>query len=194
MIVLPTGAGEPRTLPRGNISAYLFAGGWFPDGHRVVFSAAEPGHQPRTYVQDVNGGDPRAVTNEGAILIMAAGSRMISPDQHWITAVGADGILRMYPAEGGEPRSIPGLAPGDLSAGWSADGGSLYIYRPDEPTPVKVYLVNVATGQKKLWKEIVPDDPAGTSGIRLQVTPDGKSYMYAMWREVSDLYLVEGLK
>jgi eukaryotic-like serine/threonine-protein kinase len=194
MIVLPTGAGEARVLPRGNISSYLFAGGWFPDGHRIVFSATEPGHQSRTYVQDVNGGDPKAVTGEGAVLIIAAGSRMISPDQRWITAIGADNILRIYPAEAGEPRNIPGLEPLDVSAGWSADGSSLYIYRVGEPTPVKVYLVNVTTGQKKLWKEIVPADAAGTSGILLQVSPDGKSYMYDMWRELSDLYLVEGLK
>jgi hypothetical protein len=56
---------------------------------------------------------------------------------------------------------------------------------------VKVYRVNVATGLKKLWKEIVPADTAGTSGISLQVSPDGRSYMYDMWRELSDLYLVE---
>jgi len=56
MIILPIGAGESRTMPRGNISSYQFVGGWFSDGRRVAFSAAEPGHQTRTYTQDVNRG------------------------------------------------------------------------------------------------------------------------------------------
>jgi hypothetical protein len=53
----------------------------------------------------------------------------------------------------------------------------------------------VASGQRKLWKEIVPSDPAGTYGIEgLAVNPDGKSYVYNLGRGLSDLYLVEGLK
>jgi len=90
---------------------------------------------------------------------------------------------------------VPGLEPGEQPAGWSADGRSLYVYRPDTETPTKVYLVDVATGQRKLWKEIMPADPAGTYGISgLVVTPDGKSYAYDLWRILSDLYIVEGLR
>jgi hypothetical protein len=49
----------------------------------------------------------------------------------------------------------------------------------------------VASGQRKLWKEIVPADPAGTYGIdALAVNPDGKAYVYDLRRTLSDLYLV----
>jgi hypothetical protein len=41
----------------------------------------------------------------------------------------------------------------------------------------------------------MPADPAGTYGIAgLAVNPDGKSYVYTLWRTLSDLYLLEGLK
>jgi hypothetical protein len=36
---------------------------------------------------------------------------------------------------------------------------------------------------------------AGTDGIEgLAVNPDGQGYVYTLWRTLSDLYLVEGLK
>jgi hypothetical protein len=105
-----------------------------------------------------------------------------------------DRKIQIVPVEGGSPRLAPGTEAGELPAGWTADGRSLYVYRPDTEPPTKIYLVDVASGQRKLWKEIVPSDPAGTYGISgLAVNPDGKSYMYNLRRTLSDLYLVEGL-
>src|SRR5262249_22353124 len=43
LALLPTGAGEPRTLPRGAIELYLFGAGFFPDGKRLWFNGREPG-------------------------------------------------------------------------------------------------------------------------------------------------------
>ena len=52
-----------------------------------------------------------------------------------------------------------------------------------------------ATGEKELWKQISPPDPAGiTSVSTVQLTPDLKSYFYTYQRDLSDLYLVEGLR
>ena len=46
-----------------------------------------------------------------------------------------------------------------------------------------------------MWKEIAPLDPTGVSTIGpIQMTPDGKTYVYGFHRTVGDLYLVEGLK
>ena len=64
LIVVPTGPGQPRSLPRGPITRYLHAS-WFPDGQRVAFSAQEADRKARCYVQDVNGGLPRPITPEG---------------------------------------------------------------------------------------------------------------------------------
>ena len=91
--------------------------------------------------------------------------------------------------------AVPGSELLEWSAGWSADGRSIYVYRPTGPVSSDVYLVDVTSGQKKLWKRIMPPDPAGSFGIgQLQINGDGKSYMYSLWRVLSDLFLVEGLK
>ncbi len=105
----------------------------------------------------------------------------------------------LYPVEGGQPRLIPGLQPDDWpagwAAGWAADGRSLYVNPHPHMYPVKVYLVDIATGQKKLWKQIMPPDPAGTTTIQdMLVSPDGRSHMYGMTKIMSDLYVVAGLR
>jgi hypothetical protein len=112
-----------------------------------------------------------------------------------VAAIDLDRKIRIVPVEGGSSRPAPGTEPDEMPAGWTADGRSLYIYRSNTVTPTKVYLVDVASGQRKLWKEIMPADPAGSYGIgSLTVNPDGKAYVYNLGRKLSDLYLVEGLR
>jgi Tol biopolymer transport system component len=196
LFLLPTGAGESRVLPHGKIFSYGgFTANWFADSRRFVFSALEQGHQPQLYIQDIQGDEPRAISG-GEHLNFMRGARALSPDQKYVAAIGTDDQkIRIAPVEGGSPRLAPGTEPDELPAGWTADGRSLYIYRPNSGAPTKVYLVDVASGQRKLWKEIIPADPAGTYGIDgLTVNPNGKSYVYNLGRLLSDLYLVEGLK
>jgi serine/threonine protein kinase/Tol biopolymer transport system component len=195
LFLLPTGAGEPRVLPRGSIANYGWGADWFADSRRFVFAALEQGKEPQLYIQDIQGGEPRAISG-GEHLDFMRGARRLSPDQKYVAAIDTnDRKTRIVPVEGGSSRPAPGTEPDELPAGWAADGRSLYVYRPDSVAPTKVYLVDVASGQRKLWKEITPADPAGTYGIAgLAVNPDGKSYVFNLKRILSDLYLVEGLK
>jgi hypothetical protein len=95
--------------------------------------------------------------------------------------------------KGGEPRSIPGLELDDRVVRWGLDGRSLYVYRPRE-RPLKLFKLNLATGQREPAKEIVPADLAGILGpVNVLITPDGRGYIYAFARYLSDLYLVRGL-
>ena len=55
-----------------------------------------------------------------------------------------------------------------------------------------IWLLDVATGQKRLWKELPLDDWFYRLVVR--ITPDGKSYVYHGGNILSDLYLVEGLR
>jgi hypothetical protein len=58
-----------------------------------------------------------------------------------------------------------------------------------------VVQIELSTGQRKPWKELVPSDSAGIDTIRgVELSADGKSYVYGYVRTLSDLYLVEGLK
>ena len=63
LTLLPTGAGEPRNLTANGMH-YDYVE-WFPDGRRVLFNANEPAKPTRTYIQNVDGAAPQAVTPAG---------------------------------------------------------------------------------------------------------------------------------
>jgi serine/threonine protein kinase/Tol biopolymer transport system component len=186
--LLPTGAGETKPLTNDSINHQWAR--WFPDGKRFVFSGNEPEHGVRLYVQGVSGGKPQAISPEGA----DAASFAVSPNGEMVAGIGPDQKGYLYLPAGGEPKPIAGLEAGELPISWSSDGHSLYIHRTGE-VPAKVYLLELATGKKTVWKQIVPLDPTGVSTIGpILVTPDGKTYAYGFHRTLGDLYLVEGLK
>jgi Tol biopolymer transport system component len=186
--LLPTGAGETQPLTNDTINHQWAR--WFPDGKRFAFAGNEPGRGVRLYVHDVSAEKPRAISPEG----VNAAAFAISPDGQLVAGVGPDQKGYLYPAAGGESRIVNGFEPGDLPIGWNQDGRSLYVYRTGE-VPAKVYQLELATGKKTLWKQIVPVDPTGVSTIGpILITPDGKTYVYGFHRTLGDLYLVEGLK
>jgi hypothetical protein len=70
----------------------------------------------------------------------------------------------------------------------------LYIYRGGE-LPAKIYRLDIASGSRTLWKQLMPPDPAGVEYVGpILPAPDGVAYAYGYRRLLSDLYLVEGLK
>ena len=118
---------------------------------------------------------------------------IVPPDGKSVTAVGPDQRFYLYPVAGGEPAPIPGLVNGDVPSGWTADGRFLFVRRRGE-VPQRVMKLDVATGRKEVWKELVPPDPAGIWLISpVWITPDEKYYAYTFARSLADLYVVDGL-
>jgi hypothetical protein len=119
---------------------------------------------------------------------------MISPDSQFIAGIGPDQKGYLYPVDVGEARVINGLNTGEQPITWGADGRSLYIYQPGE-LPAKVYNLDLQTGKRTLWKQLMPSDPAGVENIGpILLTADAKTCVYGYHRMLADLYLVEGLK
>ena len=188
LVVLPTGAGESKALTNDAIS-HTWAR-WLPDGAHIVFSGNEPNHGVRLYVQSRDGGKPLPISPEG----INGTSFAVSPDGKSIAGIGPDEKGYLYPASGGDPRPIPGFAAGEEIIGWGTGGKWLNIYQPGE-LPAKVYRLDVSTGQRTLWKQLIPSDPAGVEHVGpILITEDGKTCVYGYHRTLSDLYLVEGLK
>jgi len=189
--LIPTGAGETRTLERGPIKQYTWGAGWFPDGKRIWFNGREPGREIRAYVQSIDGGTPRPLLPEGFQ------GRLVSPDRNLIAAVDRVGPARkivFFSAEG-QPMALPhDLPPGTEPSVFSADNRFLFAFGYGQiPTPV--YRLDLATGKKQLWKELAPTDRSGLEGMGIvRLTADGRSYAYCYTRCLNDLYLVEGLK
>jgi eukaryotic-like serine/threonine-protein kinase len=186
--LLTTGAGEAKPLTQDAINHSWSR--WFPDGKRILFTGNEPGKGVKLYVRDIASGKSEAITQEG----VNGTEFVISPDSQSIAGIGPDQKGYLYPVAGGEPRVIPGLNPGEQPITFSSDGSSLYIYQPGE-LPAKVMRLDIHTGQRTLWRELMPSDPAGVETIGpILMTPDAKTCVFGYHRMLADLYLVEGLK
>jgi WD40 repeat protein len=191
LTVAPAGMGEPRTVELPGIESVIGAS-WFPDGKRLLLSASEPGQPLRSYVLDLSGGPRRAVTPPG--VFTAWFTHALSPDGRFIAAADPDGKVNLYPVEGGEARPVPGMLPGEEPIRWTGDGHALYVRKRIE-LPNRVHRLDVTTGQREVWRELVPGDPAGVTEIPSVVpTPDGRFYIYSYLRMLTELYLIEGLE
>ena len=186
--LLPTRSGEPKELTKDNIN-HSWAK-WFPDGKRILFTADEPGKGVRFYIYEMDSGKSQPISQEG----VNGTAFSISPDAQQIAAIGPDQRGYLYPVTGGDPKPIAGMNQGEQPITWSGDARSLYIYQPGE-LPARVYRLDLQTGQRTLWKELMPSDPAGVENIGpIYMTPDAKTCVFGFHRMLADLYLVEGLK
>ena len=75
---------------------------------------------------------------------------------------------------------MPGVAQGEVVLGWTGDSSGLYVFARGE-VPACIYRLDIATGRRRLWKELGPTDRAGVSLINYAViAPDGRSYAYVL--------------
>jgi hypothetical protein len=195
LVLMPTGAGEPRPLPAGKIVSYYDAW-WTSDGQRLLLTAREASRPLRLFLQRLPDGEPAPITPEG---VMTATST-ISPDSRWVAAKRLEpgALFELYPLAGGKPHPILGLQPREEPLGWSGDGRSLFVRVPDSaPLPVRIVKLDLGTGRREPWINLVPSDPAGVHGIpntHINLSADGRGYIYSYSRMLGDLYLVEGLR
>jgi serine/threonine protein kinase len=190
LAILPTGPGEQKTLKNEKKYDYEYAN-WFPDGKRILFQATEPGHKTRIYVENLIQEKVKPIAPEGVILIAEGNS--ISPDGKLILASDSENTF-LYPVEGGAPVPVQGLDPRDRVIRWAADSQSLYIYYREKGLN-KIFRLRLKTADREPLREIAPSDRAGVTFVEpVLITPDGKSYVYSYFRELTSLYLVEGLK
>jgi eukaryotic-like serine/threonine-protein kinase len=184
LVLVATGAGQSRSLPRHGITAYSGAW-WFPDGDRIVFNGREAGRGRRAYVQEIAGGPPRPLTPEGTW------SLSVAPDGSSIVAISERTGIKLYPTGGGQPVVLSSSEPGDRPGGWTKDGRALWVFRRGE-LPACVHRIDLTTGDRRLWKCLRPHDAAGVQSITdFRITPDGTAYAYGYRRVLSDLYVMK---
>jgi Tol biopolymer transport system component len=191
LILLPTGAGESKALPRSGVEDY-YSGSWFPDGKKILFAGETSDHMPRSFVQDVDGGEARVIATVG----MRA--TLVSPDGKRLAAYGPRADYYLVPADGGSPEPIHGTEFGDELIQWSDDGRFLYVRSIDESV-VKLFRIDLLSGRREPWRTLEVPDNVGFIGLETgpgatRVTPDGKSSIYTFWQARGELYIAEGLK
>lgn len=188
LTLLPTGPGEPKVVKLEGIEgggpapAHLL-----PDGKRILVQAREPGGPWRAYVVDVAGGRPRPLTPEGVEPVS------LSPDGRLVAAWNPDGKVILYPVDGGDPRPLPGPPERHWIGPWSGDGRFLFVAEW-KGVDITIFRRDLATGRRERWREITQGDPAGILAMELRLGSDGRSYALKFHRQLSDLFLIEGLR
>src|SRR5262249_27996473 len=197
--LVPTGAGEARALPRGEIRAYDWTGkaAFFPDGRRFLFAASGREGRPRLWRQGTDGTQPLPFGPEGAM------NPVVSPDGRLVAvlvpAPGGGSEIRILDAESGLPRAgTPAHhADADLHLIRFAESSSLWVARVADAS-ARIEAISLETGAVRAIREIRPADPAGVSfdslgGCPVLVSADGRTYAATFRRTLGDLYLVGGL-
>src|SRR5262249_19083532 len=148
---------------------------WFPQSRpfRVLINGRREGEAPRSFVQDIEGGEPTPITEPGTRGVA------ISQDEQLIAAIhGATPPILILPIQAGTipPREVPLVQPGARPVAFSQDGKGLWLFRRGE-IPGSVYMVDIATGQRVRSIALDPPDKAGAySIIACAITPDGQAY------------------
>ena len=189
LVLLPTGAGQARTIPTSLVA--VEEASWFADGRRILAGGAEPGQARRLYVIDAESGDTRSVSPDG---VTVYNWRPLAPDGRRAVALSADGIPSIYPIEGGEPHALRGATREDVPIRWTRDGRGVYVQRGPN-LPPRVDVIDVATGVRRLFKELPLVDPAGAVIVGpIVLSADGESYVFSYRRMLDELMLASGVR
>jgi eukaryotic-like serine/threonine-protein kinase len=202
LVLLPTGPGvaRPIDLPGLTISRReipfagknVFSGAILPDGQNLLVAASEPGKPVGLWVLPLEGGKPRLVLSAEA-----SGGLAPSPDGKKLALHMGGGRGFILSLEGGPRTPLKALEAEDRLDQWSGDGRYLYVSRQQD-LPGRVFRIEIETGRRELWKELMPADPAGVVHVNdtpIAISRDGKSYAYTYIRTVvSDLYLLDGVR
>jgi len=191
MMALPTGAGEPRRMPLPPGFRTDSHARWLPNGTGVVVFGRERGRNAG-YIIDFPGGKAKLI---GGISGFQDASHVIPNPDGRSAAIDdrTTGKLWIVYFNGSPARPVSGARPFERAVQW-ADSNTLYV-RPARQVPAAVDLLDLTTGQRRPWKTVGPADRAGQQFIyNMSITPDGSSYVYDVNQELTDLFLVDGLR
>jgi hypothetical protein len=182
MLLLPTGAGEPRTIKTGNLHNPL--GRFLPDGKHILIIPDDF----RNYVQSLEADTLRPVMPPGV-----GGFGWFTADGKYALGRDAHKNWALYGIEGGQPIPLPNWTAGDLPVNHSTDNHSFFVSNGD--IPVSIYRFDFLTGTRQFVRKLQPPDATGIERVSdLLMTPDGKYYTYGGPRRLSNLFVVTGLK
>ena len=192
LVLYPTGLGMTRTLEEPGIESLQWAG-WHPDGRHVFCVSITSEGRRRLSLRDLDGGAPRTLL-EGDIACDRFAGLAISPDGARIVLHLADQGWQQLHVDDRSLHPLAGLEPDDLPVRFHASGRELFVSRTMD-TPPRLDRLDLDTGERRTHRTLRPADPAGMFYLGPAIpSGDGESYAYSYARELSELYLVEGLE
>jgi Tol biopolymer transport system component len=183
--LVPTGAGETKKVHFAGLKIYRVL--WLPDGEHVVLSASDASKTLRGYVVDLRTAAAQPFTPEGVRV------QAVSPNGKFVAGEGADRRTYLFPLDGSPAQSLQANG-AERVLGWSSDQKSVYVAANGE-TGTSIFQLDIKTGHRVLFRDISPMDKTGVTYIAPgTITPDGRYYTYSYNRQISELFVVDGLK
>jgi hypothetical protein len=181
--LVPTGAGEPRTVMTPDIRRPRPLGFARPLGRALVWLGESGQTQDQMFATELDGSNPQPMSPPGTFLGASLNGRF------GIHAT-ADG-LQLWDYRNRAGRSVKGIEPGDRLASVSDDGEWAYVGRMTGLPTLRVLHVNLRTGEAETTTEITLTDLAGLTSLRRVImAPDGKTLVLCYVRHLSELYVM----
>jgi eukaryotic-like serine/threonine-protein kinase len=174
LVLIPTGAGQPRVVRTGNIEPAERVA-FTPDGRYVVMVGNAPGRPQRTYLCDLTTSQIRPLTADGVLGMLNDGVSVIAK-------------RKFYPFAGGPPKPIPSLQPDERILRFDGQ----YVWTSKDKS---IFRVDLATGQRETIASYGSGSPLQSlfTGPPL-LAADGRAYAYTYVTATSNLYVVEGAR
>jgi Tol biopolymer transport system component len=183
LVEMPTGAGEARPIKTGNLQDAIAY--FLPDQKRILIASFDR----RVYVQSLESDTPRPVTPPGVRGFL----RAFTADSKYVLGRDDRQNWALYPIDGGPPVPLPKWTVGDQPITHTTDSHSFFVRNGD--LPANIYRFDFVNDTRQFVRQLRPADSTGMERIGdVLMTPDGKYYVYGATREVSNLFVVTGLK
>jgi Tol biopolymer transport system component len=191
LLLYPTGLGETKSLRSPEIERYHWAG-WHPDGEQVFVIGSKSGGTRGLFQGRCSGGSWSRVWEEGIELESDAGPP-IAPDGKRLALRQPDYGSVILDVKSGTATPLTSLSREDEPIQFDDTGQMLYVAHIVSPD-LRIDRLDLGTGERLILREIRPSDPAGVLATSTPVvTPDGERYAYTLMRQLTDLFVVEGL-
>jgi len=184
--IVPVGPGQARVFHWDGIQPQWAQ--WFPDGHRILMLANQPGGAEAVFVTDANGATPKQLSPGSAPW------KAVAPDEKSVV-IHQNGAVVVRSLADGTSRPLPGLQAGEFPVEWALDSKHVFV-QAKTATGLNIYKLDVESGQRELWQVITPKDAVGLRpmNIPIGITPDGRWMAYNSRTQLGQLYSSDTLK
>lgn len=192
MEIVPVGAGTVQHFSHhaDDVEELI---GFLPDAKRILLWVQDPKGNIRLDILTPSTSKRETISHKELFPLIGK-SHVISPDGQRVIMRTADFQYVLLSLKDQSVQLLKNLEAGEEPLEWTKDGHAIYVYSTRR-IPCKIYKLEITTGNRQEFKEIIPPDPVGISEIStFRVSSDERIYAYTYQRILSALFQIRGLQ
>jgi len=193
LTALPTGAGQPRSIPVKGLEVSVRGSRWAPDGKTIVLAARPDGGDHVQLYRVAEDGSATRLSETG---LFGMPFLELSHDGRWAAALDEQLSTVVISLADGTARPLP-LASRELVVphGWSREG-QLWVTEGGSSRQARARLLRVEPQSGRVLEErsVGPTDRGGVTQVDdVVLSADGREVAFSYSRDLGTLYIVRGL-